>query len=750
MNKNIFIFILILILLSCKENFNFYTINKNLKIGVDNNIILLSYRDNDNEELLKELTKKKLRLEKLDIRNDKINSNKFTFLKKDNGFIISDFLILQQDNSKIVLSIKNTKKIYGLGQRLGKLNLLDEKIKYKIYNEHRYGDRAIMPIPVIFTNTGKAIYFASPYKAFIEFEKIEDYVKIIYTNEKNNKTRGVDIYIIDSNNLINASKEYSEIFGYPYFPPKWIFGYIQSKYGYFSQKETLNIAKKFIELKLPATGIVLDLYWFRYMGDIDWYKRSFPDPINFIKDLDKMGFKLINISEPFFDLNSKNFNFFKNLNYFGMRSNENKFNYLSSWWGKGAIFDFTNKIACSHLWNISYAPLIKQGISGLWTDLGEPENVPSNTEFKLGKEEDIHNLYNYYWSKMLFENWDKNFLNKRIVILSRSGWSCSPSLGVTVWSGDASAKWLEGLSIQPSLMISASLCNFSYWASDVGGFVGEGNAELYTRWSEFGLFSPVYRPHGANIDREPWAFGEETLKKVKNLLKLRARLHPYIYSIASNTSFNGIPFIRPIEIEENILTKDKEREIENLEYYFGESILYRIANNENNKFEVYLPENGEYLEYQSQKFYTGRKVYSVDYNLGYPPFFLKPNAILVTNPSENYNELDKYEIIINNGNQGRSNFIIYDDDGITASYKNGIYNSLKIENNFYSNKIEIILNPLNTKYDRLPELNFIIYLKNITNAIMENIDYTFNKEKQTIIFKVSYPEKEKNYNIKLN
>ncbi len=752
MQKRTIFFILFLVFLfSCKEIDNLYEITNNLKIGVDSNIILLSYRNKDNEELFKELTKKQLTFEKLNIENDKIISNRFNFLKKDNSVIISDFLTLQKEDNKIVLTMKNIKKIYGLGQRFGNLNLLDQKMKYKIYNEHKYGDRAIVPIPVIFTDNGKAIYFASPYKAFIEFEKEENNVKIIYTNEKNNQARGVDIYIIDSDSVINASSEYSKLVGKPYLPPKWLFGYIQSKYGYFSETETLSIAKKFVELGLPATAIVLDLYWFRYMGDIDWYERGFPDPENFIKELDKQGFKLINISEPFFDEKSKNFKLFKNFNYFGLRPFENKFNYLSSWWGKGAIFDFTNSIATTHLWNISYKPLIKQGVSGLWTDLGEPENVPSDTRFKLGREGDIHNLYNYYWSKMLFDNWTKDFPEKRVVILSRSGWSCSPFLGVSVWSGDASAKWVEGLTIQPKIMISASLSNFSYWASDVGGFVGEGSPELYTRWSEFGLFSPIYRPHGANVDREPWAFGEETLNNVKNLLKLRARFHPYIYSTAANTSFNGTPFIRPIQLEENSLPKDKEIEIENLQYYFGENIIYRIANKEKEKkYEVYLPDNGEYLEYQNKKFYTGKTLYSINYEYGMPPFFLKPNAIFVTNPLENYKELEKYEIIINNGNEGDADFTIYDDDGITTNYQKGIYNLLEIKNNFHNNKIELTLNPLKTNYNKLPKINFIIYFKNINNATMENIDYNFNKDKKILNFEINYPEKREIYIIKVN
>ncbi|HOL57031.1 MAG TPA: glycoside hydrolase family 31 protein [Spirochaetota bacterium] len=743
---NLFLLFLIFVF-SCKKDIsNIYWVNSNLNLGISKNILKFSIRNKDNEEIFKELIKANLNFEKLKIEDNSIISDNFHIIKEENTLYISNFAKIKTNDNKIIITIKNVKKLYGLGERYGNVNLLDLDIKYKIYNEHHYSDRAVMPIPVIFTDTGKGFYFASPYKAFIEFKKEEDNATLIYSNEENNSIRGVDIYIISSDNLINVSSDYAKLTGLPPLPPKWLFGYIQSKYGYFSETETLNIAKKFVELDLPATGIVLDLYWFRYMGDIDWYERGFPDPVNFINELNNLGFKLINISEPFFDEKSKNFNLFKRLNYFGLRENENKFQYLANWWGKGGIFDFTNSIANNHLWNVSYKPLIKQGISGLWTDLGEPEKVPATTRFKLGKEKDIHNLYNYYWSKMLFDNWSKDFPEKRVVILSRSGWSCSPSLGVSVWSGDASAKWKEGLEIQPKIMISASLCNFSYWASDVGGFVGEGTPELYVRWSEFGLFSPIYRPHGAQVDREPWAFGDDALASVKRLLKLRARLHPYIYSTAYNTSFNGKPFIKPIDIPVNTLSKDKEIEIENLQYYFGDNIIYRVANKEGiNNYDIYLPDKGNYLEYQSKKSYSGANLYTVEYKPGYPPFFLKPNGILVTNPDSNYKGISQYDIIVNNTSEGSSYFEIYDDDGITTDYKNGVYNLLGIKNSFNNNKIELTLIPLKTEYNKykLPELNFIIYTKDVKAVKSENV--IFNKDKGEIIFKINYPQNETKY-----
>ena len=524
----------------------------------------------------------------------------------------------------------------------------------------------------------------------------------------------------------------------PPLPPKWLFGYIQSKYGYFSSKQTLDIAKKFNELGLPATGIVLDLYWFKHMGDIDWHEDNFPDPLSFIKELDTLGFKLINISEPFFDSNSKNFKSFQNAGYFG-KDSSGKMAHLVNWWGKGGVFDYSNPAACNALWSKSYRPQLKQGVAGLWTDLGEPEGVYYATRFKEGREDEIHNIYNLLWSKMLYNNISKEFPNVRPVILSRSGWSGSPKYGVSIWSGDAKSDW-GGLKIQPFIMMSSNLSGFSYWASDVGGFVGEGTPDLFIRWNEFGLFSPIYRPHGSGVDREPWAYEEDALTYVSKLVKLRSRFLPYIYSSAYQTSSNGTPMITPVNIYDKNLSDEKRVEFENNQYYFGKSIFYRQPY-ENESYEVYLPEKGDWIDMSTYKIYQGEKVHNIKYIKGEPSYFLKPASIFVMNRDESYKKNENLDIYINSTGSGVDSFVVYNDDGITNSFKNGSYSLLNIKNSVTTDKTVIEIIPEKSDYkDERPNLNFKIFInKNqIKNSTIEGKidtnDGSFN-------FMIGYPDK---------
>ena len=666
-------------------------------------------------------------------------------MEKNNSYIelkdnTNSFAKIKYETDKITFEL-NTKSIYGLGERYGNLNLLDYYGTYKIINDHKYGDRAIMSIPVIYTDNGLCIYFASPYKTKMIFEEKDGIAYVSYYNFD----KGFDIYIIKENSTLEAVKKYYELVGKPPLPPKWLFGYIQSKYGYYSQQETLDIAKKFVALDLPATGIVLDLYWFKYMGDIDWAQKTFPDPKNFIKELNTLGFELINISEPFFDRYSKNHKIFKDFGFFGKK--DNSYMQLSSWWGTGGIFDYTNEQANKLLWNNSYKKLIEIGVGGLWTDLGEPEGVPENTIFKLGKEDDIHNLYNYYWSKMLYTNFTNDFPLKRPVILSRSGFSTSPRFGVSVWSGDSNASF-SGLEIQPALMISSSLSGFSFWASDVGGFVGDSTPKLYTKWSEFGLFSPIYRPHGGKVDREPWVFGEDTLKNVTKLLKLRAKFQPYIYSNAYLTSNYGIPFIKPVMFTDSNIALEIKQEIENNSYFFGESILYRQSYN-NYNYSVYLPISGEWVEMQSFKSYIGNVLHKINFIDGNPPYFLKPNGVFIENSKASYKEFDTMEIYINNRSEGVGSFLYYDDDGISTNYKNGSYDLLEIKNSFENGKIIIEINPIKTDFNKnkLPNLEFNIFIPQTIGNIVTTDE--FDTKNSIYKFKMKYPENQKRFTLDL-
>ncbi len=720
-----------------------------LKVGVADNIALLRVRNDDNPFLFTDITAATPDFERLNGsigtltgKNTRLdfNDNVVEITHKDNSNIS-----VKYDNFKIIVTIKNTKYLFGFGERFGKMNLMGEDISIEIKNNHKYSNRAIMPLPVLYDSNGSFVYFGSPYIARADIHTEGNTVTISYSNGGNNKDmQGIDLYVGYCDNLISASSQYLKLVGLPPLPPKWAFGYIQSKYGYFTSQQVLKIAHKFNELDIPLTAMVLDLYWFTYMGDIDWNKDNFPDPKALTDELNGLGIKLITISEPFFDKNSKNYKPFDSKKFLA-KNKEGKTAYLDNWWGKGGVIDYSNDKANLELWKKCYEPQLKVGVGAFWTDLGEPEGVFARTKFMQGEEATIHNTYNLMWSKGIYLNWLKSRPSERPFILSRSGWTGSPKYGVSVWSGDVKTDW-SGMELQPFLMQSVSLGGFSFCGHDVGGFVGEGEPVLYEKWQELGLFSPVHRAHGSDADREPWAFEEEALTETTALLRKRAQFIPYIYSTAYNTCQTGEPFLRPIDsVYSSSLTEQQKDDIISNEYYFGQNIVYRPVYDKT-AANVYLPgeNSSSWVDLATDKVYVSGKIHNIEYTKGNPSYFLKPTGVFVENADASYTKYDNLTVYVNAYGVGDSTFTLYNDDGVSQDYKNGKCDILDITTSVTKDGINIMLNPVKTASNETrPNLNFVVYADKTLSS-----DIEISNDKNICKFNINYPNETKVISLK--
>ncbi len=153
---------------------------------------------------------------------------------------------------------------------------------------------------------------------------------------------------------------------------------------------------------------------------------------------------------------------------------------------------------------------------------------------------------------MVFENQVKKYPNMRPLILMRSGFAGSQRYAMVPWTGDVSRSW-GGLKPQIELSLQMSMFGLAYNHSDLGGFAGgeEFDKELYIRWLQYGVFQPVYRPHAQDhIPSEPVFHDRETRNIVRDFIKLRYRLLPYIYTLAYENSTTGMPLMRPLFFED--------------------------------------------------------------------------------------------------------------------------------------------------------------------------------------------------------
>lgn len=574
----------------------------------------------------------------------------------------SDFTY-EKEKFRELKKCMDEEEFHGMGES-AYMNSISS-MKFIMHQVSEYSNQAQMNIPFYFSTGGDAFYYNSQHNDALRFgRKRSAEVKYMPQSEY------IDYYFYHNANLKGLVSDFYNFSDSKSLIPKWAFGYIQSKYGYKNEKEVYDLIAEFKKREIPLSALVLDVQWFKHMGDLDWDKEAWPNHEKMDKDLEDSGIKMITISEPFFTVDSKNYDEFKKEGILSLRENGEVITW-SDWWCFGSEYGgIVNPIApnAKKIWGQKYIDMKNTGIDGYWTDLGEPESTPSEAMFNKYSENQFHNYYNREWSKLVYEVHNEAFPDERLFNMTRSAYTGSAKYNVSIWSGDVSSSF-KALKRQVGIALNAGVTGFSYWGSDVGGFVSNEkipSKELFIRWMQFGTFSPVFRAHGAMSSREPWIHDEEATNIISDYIKLRYEMLPYIYSTAHETYEDGIPMLRGVYLEnQNDIEAHKRR----YEFYFGEYLLVAPVFNRLNKKQtlgVYLPEGNWYDFYTYKKYESGK--YTLDLTLDKIPVFIEEGAIL---PFENsINLFPKKE--------GITEFDMYNDDGVSNDYLKGKFEKIKI------------------------------------------------------------------------
>lgn len=606
-------------------------------------------------------------------KNGNFVYNNYTVTPTKDGYILSvegveryrsSFEIFNKEELEEIRTYNSVESFHGMGQVSKKTDLKGSR--FAISHTPVYGDQTYMYIPFYITDSLDSVYYNAQGFDNLRFPA-DSADELIYTTT----TGKIDTYYRLGSSYKDAVSSFYKSTDSVSLLPEWAFGFIQSKYGYKNQEEVVNIVERFKKENIKISGLVLDLYWFRKMGDLDWDREKFPDPEGMTKYLNDNGIKLITITEPFFTNDSLRYKEFEEKGFFAVDSN-NKTVTWSDWWCFGSPYGaVVNPIAdgVEKRFGEIYSDMIKSGIDGFWTDLGEPERVPGNAFFSGISERFFHNYYNREWSRIIHDGVKNHYPDKRLFILSRSGYTGSGRYNVSIWTGDVGANF-NALKQQIPLGLNAGLSGFSYWGTDVGGFVPEFSPpELMVRWYQFGIFNPVFRAHGTG-DREPWSAGAENTKIIKKYIDYRYKLMPYTYSLSAYTYRDGLPIMRPMFMEfENIPAAFNDKQ-----FMYGDYILTAPVTGEmafNTTIDVYLPE-GKWYEFETMNEYNGGGIIKEKVSLDKIPIFLREGSIIPVD-YKNY----KNPLIIIPSDNSVSEFIVYKDDGLTENYKKGDFTETK-------------------------------------------------------------------------
>ncbi|WP_100641074.1 TIM-barrel domain-containing protein [Alteromonas facilis] len=564
-------------------------------------------------------------------------------------------------------------KIMGGGQRV--LGMDRRGHRMPLYNRAHYGyttesNQMYYGLSAVMSSNLYAIVFDNSASGFLDIGHTQTDILQFEA------VAGRTAYIFSAaKHYADLVSEITHVTGRQPLPPRWALGNFASRFGYRTAQETLDTISAFKQQDIPVDAIVLDLYWFGpdikgHMGNLEWDRDAWPEPENMIAELRDHGVKTVLITEPFILTTSTQWQSAVD-NQALAKDFSGKPKRFDFYFGNTGLVDVFDANAQDWFWRY-YDALADQGVAGWWGDLGEPEVHPADSlhfvDGKVATGDEIHNAYGHQWAKMVYERQLSRAPDLRPFVMMRSGFAGSQRYGMIPWTGDVSREW-GGLQSQVELALQMGLFGLAYTHSDLGGFAGGEtfDPELYTRWLQFGVFTPVFRPHAQeHIAPEPVFHADPVKQHAREFIKLRYALMPYIYSMAYQNSLSGVPIMRPLFMDYPDMPIEHTQS-----YLFGENLLVQpVVDAGVTQQSVLLP-SGHWYHYWTDALSKGGQSVHVDTPINQMPVFVKAGGFVpMVEPVSSLDDYSTSTLAIHyylDPAKQTSRYIMYDDDGKSAN-----------------------------------------------------------------------------------
>ena len=574
-------------------------------------------------------------------------------------------------------------RLYGTGSRA--LPLDRRGYRLELYNQAHYASRNGEPnlniaLPTVLSSRGYMLFFDSHAPGYLDLGHTDPNV-LEYNGEG---LSSLSCFVITGRDQAEILNRYTALTGRQPLPPRWALGLIQSRFGYKSDTEMQQVARRMRRENFPLDALVLDLYWFggtKKQGDFAWEPAGFPDPAGMMGRLRQQGVKTILISEPYVMRTSRNDSLVRTQRLVGTDSMGRPFTVGSFWAGPASIIDVFKPAARDWLW-ANYRRLHNQGVAGWWSDLGEPENHPAAMRHARGSARQVHNAYGQVWAGILRDNYAREFPEERVFNLARAGWAGLQRNGVFPWSGDINRSW-SGFQAQVPVILGMGQGGVGYMHSDAGGFcAGDIDPELYTRWLQMASLCPILRPHGEGVPPEPYFYPDPYKSAVRDAVHLRYQLLPYLYTLAWQNTTTGAPLVRSMDYGASLneelprnnfsffIPHSSLSEASNDQYLLGPSLLVApVLHPSQRQRNVTLPV-GNWVNFYTNQTYAGGQTVAVPAPLAHTPLLVRAGTILpmtAYRPSTDQFRADTLLLrYYPDAGAPNSSFTLYEDDGHSA------------------------------------------------------------------------------------
>lgn len=616
---------------------------------------------------------------------------------------------------KATFKSRGNESFYATGERGYSYDLKGDTLI--MFNKQNYGygksnaRQMNITVPFYISSLGYGVFFDDYTASQLILKNPVEYI----TNSSN----PISYYFIGGDSTIASVVEnYTLLTGRQELAPFWSLGYITSKYGYKTEEEARNVIKTLRDNGYPVDGIVLDLYWYGEetdMGRFDWNTEQWPNHKKMLADFKADGVKTIIISQPYLNKIGAidNYNMAKKAGMLTVDSLGNVHD-VNTWVGEAGMLDVSNPVTREWMWS-RYEDLTDEGVSGWWGDLGEPEVHPLTIRHFNGETAaEYHNLYGNDWSKIIYDGFKKKYPDTRLMTLMRGGTAGLQRFSVFPWSTDVGRSW-DGLQAQIPIMVNSALSGMGYMSHDVGGFAVDKadptDDELYARWLELGLFTPVLRTH-STVDAEPYHYTKPGYQNLfRNIIKSRYQWLPYNYTLAYENALTGAPFVRPLNYYD---ASDKRLANIQDQFLWGRNVMVAPVVEEGAiSREIIFPE-GEWIDmHMPQMTYLGPSKVTYAAPLPVLPVFVKAGAFI---PMAMYDmrhtgDYDPARYTIKYFPKGtKSSYTLFDDDKVsTTSIRDKAYQLIKFEGDDNIRNTTITLTADGKGYKGMPAQRMMIF-----------------------------------------
>lgn len=625
-----------------------------------------------------------------------------TVYDKEGNLLSQDVKPAQKEETKVTItkSLAADEHFFGFGERMDFLDQRNKQIRLNVGRgkglPHEVGAYNVLeanysPVPFFMSTKGYGIFLHNSFETAWDMgvESVDSY-------SFGAADGALDYYFIYGPSFPSILDRYTNLTGKSPLLSKFALGlhvgtYSGGTWGHeelTSDQYVIELARKFRELGIPVDLLWLDSTW-RIFGkeggkgatSFEW-RETFNDPKGMFDSLYAMNYQMVGLHlRPRFD-NGEQLNLLDQAREKGLVYPEPD--------NKGEFVNFFDQESVDWWWDNGVKRVADLGAKFLKTDEGSAFGGLANESDKTGptdkKAQKLHNVFPIAYAKAPYEKFQE-FNGIRGLNHTREGYSGIQRYPF-IFAGDWPSEWQY---FEPVIKagLNIGMSGVGFWGHCMGGFEHVADPELYIRWVQFGMFSPIAMLFGMEHPQymEPWQYGDDALRNFKHYDMLRYQLMPYIYSSSYQQYKTGIPLMRALPLhyqdDANVYTITDQ-------YLFGDALMVCPVTTKGAKTRtVYLPE-GAWYNYWTGEEYKGKQYIHVTTPLDTLPVFAKAGAIIPMQEVVHYigeKKIEQLKFDIFPGAAGR--FTLYEDDGQSLAYQDGVFSTREVVSELTAEKLSV-------------------------------------------------------------